>query len=95
MRTAPLLVTLAISTLSVLGLSQSALASDDEACTKAPQEKWQTIEQLKSKLTEQGYKVKEIEFEDGCAEAEVEDKDGKKSELKLDPVTAAVVKSED
>ncbi|MEQ1672663.1 MAG: PepSY domain-containing protein, partial [Hyphomicrobium sp.] len=74
--------------------SQAANASDDEACTKAPKEQWQTIDQLTSKLVDQGYKVKKIEFEDGCAEAGVEDKDGKKAELKLDPVTAAVVKTE-
>lgn len=86
---------LALSALGLIGFSQVALASDDEPCTKAPKEQWQTIDQLKSKLVEQGYKVKEIEFEDGCAEAEVQDKDGKKRELKLDPVTAAVVKSED
>ena len=80
---------------SLIGLGQVARADDDEACTKAPKEQWQTIDQLKSKLVEQGYKVKEIEFEDDCAEADVDDKDGKKRELKLDPVTAAVVKSED
>lgn len=95
MRTISRTVTLAISALSFVGFSQIALASDDEGCTKAPKEQWQTIDQLKSKLVEQGYKVKEIEFEDGCAEADVEDKDGKKAELYLDPVTAAVVKSED
>lgn len=85
----------ALSAFSLIGISQAALASDDEACTKAPREQWQTIDQLKSKLVEQGYKVEEIEFEDGCAEADVQDKNGKKRELKLDPVTAAVVKSKD
>jgi hypothetical protein len=86
---------LALSAFSLIGFGQVALASDDEACTKAPKDRWQTIDQLKSKLVEQGYKVKEIEFEDGCAEADVQEKDGKKRELKLDPVTAAIVKSED
>jgi hypothetical protein len=50
---------------------------------------------LKAQLVVQGYKVKKIEFEDGCAEADVEGKDGKKAELKLDPATATVVKSEE
>lgn len=93
MRTAPL--TLALTALSLIGFGQVARADDDATCTKAPKEQWQTIDQLKAKLVEQGYKVKEIEFEDGCAEAHVEDKDGKKAELKLDPVTGSVVKSED
>ena len=86
---------LALSAFSLIGFGQVALAGDDEPCTKAPKEQWQTIDQLKSKLVEQGYKVKAIEFEDRCAEADVQDKDGRKRELKLDPVTAAVVKSED
>jgi hypothetical protein len=95
MRKASLAKLVALSSAGLIGLGQAALADDDEACTKAPKGQWQTIEQLTSKLTEQGYKVKDIEFEDGCAEAEVEDKDGKKRELKLDPQTAALVKSED
>jgi hypothetical protein len=81
--------------LSIAVLSQPALASDDDGCTKAPKEQWLQLDQLKSKLTDQGYKVKDIEFEDGCAEAKVEDKDGKRAELKFDPVTAAVVKQEE
>ncbi|MEZ5900025.1 MAG: PepSY domain-containing protein [Hyphomicrobiaceae bacterium] len=93
MRTAPNLAVIALAI--GLALTSNAFASEDEGCTKAPKEQWLTLEQLKSKLTEQGYKVKEIEFEDGCAEADVEDKNGTKSELKLDPVTASVVKSED
>jgi hypothetical protein len=85
---------IAVAAFGLVGLGQAARAEDDEACTKAPKEQWQTIEQLTSKLGEQGYTVKEIGFEDDCAEAEVVDKDGKKRELKLDPVTAALVKSE-
>lgn len=95
MRTTGTLATIALLAVGVVGLGQSARASDDEACTKAPKEQWQTAEQLTAKLSEQGYKVKKIEFEDGCAEAKVEDKDGNKAELKLDPVTASVVEKED
>jgi hypothetical protein len=95
MRTTATIATLALLAVGVIGVGQSARASDDEACTKAPKEQWQTIDQLTAKLSEQGYKVKKIEFEDGCAEAKVEDPDGKKAELKLDPVNASVVKKED
>ncbi len=95
MRTTATIATLALLAVGVIGVGQSARASDDEACTKAPKEQWQTIDQLTAKLSEQGYKVKKIEFEDGCAEAKVEDKDGKKAELKLDPVTASVVEKDD
>ena len=95
MRTTAIVPTLVLLAVGVVGFGQSARASEDEGCTKAPKEQWQTIDQLKTKLGEQGYKVKEIEFEDGCAEAKVEDKDGKKAELKLDPVTASVVETDD
>lgn len=83
------------ATLVLAAAATTAQASEDEGCTKAPKEQWQTIDQLKAKLSEQGFKVKEIEFEDSCAEAEVENKDGKSAELRLDPVTAAVVKEEE
>lgn len=95
MRTRVTAATLILLAAGVIGFGQSAQASDDEACTKAPKEQWQTIDQLAAKLTEQGYKVTKVELEDGCAEAKVEDQEGKKSELKLDPVTAAVVEKED
>lgn len=95
MRTTATIATLALLAVGVVGLGQSARASDDESCTKAPKEQWQTIDQLTAKLSEQGYKVKRMEFEDGCAETKVEDKDGKSAELKLDPVTASVVEKED
>lgn len=76
-------------------LTTAAAASDDKPCTAAPRDQWQTIEKLAAKLTEQGWQVNEIEFEDGCAEAEVVGKDGRKAELKLDPATAALVKTEE
>jgi hypothetical protein len=99
MRTAKYSAVMASATLALAGLglavlAPAAFASDDQACTTEPKVKWQTIEQLSSKLVEQGYKIMEIEFDDGCLEAEGVDKDGKKVELKLDPVTAAIVKSE-
>ena len=80
---------------TVLAVSTPALASEDEGCTKAPKDQWLSVEQLKAKLGEQGYKVSKIEIEDACAEAKVRDKDGKSAELYLDPATGAVVKKDD
>lgn len=82
------------STLVLLAATVPALASD-ENCTKAPKEQWLSVDQLKTKLADQGYTVDKIEIEDGCAEAEVRDKGGKTSELYLDPATAAVTSEED
>lgn len=71
----------------------AASAGSDDSCTKAPKEQWLTIEQLTGKLTAEGYKVSKIELEDNCAEAKVS-KDGKRTELYLDPATGAVTEEE-
>lgn len=81
--------------LPVLAVGPAAYAKDDEPCTRAPKEQWLSTEQLKTKLTEQGFTVSKIEIEDGCAEVDVRGKDGKESELHLDPVTGNVVEIDD
>ena len=81
--------------LPALAVGSAAYANDDEGCTRAPNEQWLSTEQLKTKLTEQGFTVSKIEIEDGCAEADVKGKDGKETELHLDPATGNVVKIDD
>ncbi|VAX08364.1 hypothetical protein MNBD_ALPHA03-1891 [hydrothermal vent metagenome] len=56
--------------------------------------KWMSKDAITQSLTSQGYKVKKIEKEDGCYEAYVK-KDGKKYEIYLNPITGAVVKTEE
>ncbi len=76
-------------------LAPSAYASSgDMRCTTAPRETWMKIEDLAAKLTGQGYTVREIEFDDGCVEAEVTEGGGARLELYLDPVNGDVVKQE-
>jgi hypothetical protein len=86
--------TLAIVCVGLTAVAPAAFASDDKPCTTEPKANWQSIEQLSTKLVGEGYKIREIEFDDGCLEAEGVDKDGKSVELKLDPVTGLIVKSE-
>lgn len=69
--------------------------ADDDNCTKAPKEQWLSTDQLTAKLAEQGYKVGKVEFEEGCAEVEGTDKDGKKVELTVDPATGVVTGKDD
>lgn len=85
---------LVLATAAIVLWGANALASENEGCTKAPRERWLSIEQLAAKLTEQGYAVTAVEYEDGCAEAKVSDKDGHKAELTLDPTTGAVASKE-
>ena len=79
----------------LVALTAAAQASDDENCTKAPREQWMSVDQLRGKLSEQGYTADKIEIEDSCAEAKVRDKDGRTIELYVDPATGTVVKKED
>jgi hypothetical protein len=81
--------------LSVLAVGSAAYAKDDEGCTRAPKEQWLSTEQLKTKLTEQGFTVSKVEIEDGCAEADAKGKDGKETELHLDPATGNIVENDD
>ncbi|MCK9361797.1 PepSY domain-containing protein [Patescibacteria group bacterium] len=81
--------------LPVLAVGWAAYAKDDEGCTRAPKEQWLSTEQLKAKLTEQGFTVSKVEIEDGCAEADAKAKDGKETELHLDPATGNVVENDD
>ena len=55
---------------SLLAADSLAHAKDDEGCTRAPNEQWMSIEQLKTKLTEKGLADSKVEIEDGCAEAD-------------------------
>jgi hypothetical protein len=63
--------------ISLLAASSVAYAKDDEGCTRAPKEQWLSIQQLKAKLTDKGFTVSKVEIEDGCAEADAKDKDGR------------------
>ncbi|MCF6216629.1 MAG: PepSY domain-containing protein [Emcibacter sp.] len=77
----------------VSALSIPAVASGNK-CAAGPKDKWMSKDVITQSLTSQGYKVKKIEKEDGCYEAYVK-KDGKKYEIYLNPITGAVVKTEE
>ncbi|PCJ36084.1 MAG: hypothetical protein COA93_01940 [Alphaproteobacteria bacterium] len=81
----------------VSALSIPAVASGNKcAVIQKPgqKSKWMSKDVITQSLTSQGYKVKKIEKEDGCYEAYVK-KDGKKYEIYLNPITGAVVKTEE
>ncbi len=84
-----------LATFAAVAAITAAHAEENEGCTKAPKEQWLTIGQIESRLKEKGFKVEGVEFDDGCAEAKVTDKDGKDREVRLDPATADEVKKDD
>lgn len=84
-----------IATVVAMCAASPAAWADDRVCTSAPRAEWQSLEQVSAKLTEQGYTVTKIEYDDGCVEADVRDKSGRYQELYLDPVSGAIVGHDD
>jgi hypothetical protein len=64
-----------------------ALASDEDERTATPGDSWLTVPQVTEKLTSEGYDVRGIELEDGGYEVYALDKDGKRVESYVDPLT--------
>ncbi len=71
-----------------------ALAHASPSCTKEPKSAWMPQEVMKSKINDQGYKVKTFQVTGSCYEIYGRDKDGKRAEVYFNPVTGAIVKAE-
>lgn len=90
--------TLAGALLSVAVLGGSALAEETEGtamCPRSPNAELMTEDQLAAKAKEMGYDVRGIKAQDGCWEVKGFDKDGKRGEFHMDPVTAEIKADED
>ena len=78
-----------------LASAGAAFASSDEARTNAPRDQWMSVAQITEKFTSQGYKVRQVKVEKGKYEIYAIDKDGKRVEFHMDPVTAEIKTDED
>ncbi len=88
MKKALVLVALAL-TLAVAGEANAS----DESRDATPKAAWLAKDAIKSKLSDLGYSVRKIEAEDGGYEVTATDKEGKKVELKVNPVTGEIEKA--
>lgn len=79
-------------TLSAAPFVASA-ACASPSCGNAPQSSWMSLKDIEAKATGMGYQVRKIEIDEGCYEVYAIDKDGKRVEAYLNPVTAEVVKT--
>jgi hypothetical protein len=82
---------------AALGLAAivgTTFASDGEGRASAPRDQWMSTEAVKQKLTADGYEVRRIKTDDGRYEVYAKDKDGKRVERYVDPVTGAFLKGE-
>lgn len=78
---------------AMIAASTSAYA-DDEDCGPAAKGPWMDRQAVEAKLVEQGYKVRRIKSDEGCYEAYAFDRDGKRVEISLDPISGETRKVE-
>lgn len=83
---------LAVSALS-LALAAPALAGDDyTGPLNVPRDQWLSISDVIKKIEGQGYKVHEIEADDGAYEFEGTNADGVRVEAHVHPATGEILK---
>jgi len=87
---------LALAAPFILG-STLAMASDDDArCTSAPSSEWHSVDETRTAAEALGYKdIRKIEVEGSCYEAYAFDKDGRRVEIYIDPVSLKIVRTKD
>ncbi|WP_334175113.1 PepSY domain-containing protein [Pseudoxanthobacter sp.] len=91
------------SALSLLALSLAAFApalahagEDDMRCTEKPRAEWKSETDMKALLLKEGYKdIRSLAVKGTCYEVYAKDKDGKRTEVYVDPTTGAVVHTGD
>lgn len=80
-----------------LAAVQPAYALDDlfERRLNVPRDQWLSPTQISEKLSAKGYKVYEIETDDGAYEVEMTDKNGVRIEAHVHPATAEILVGHD
>jgi hypothetical protein len=82
-----LLITAAAATLAGVA---PAFADDHSARLNVPRDQWMAPDQIIAKMTAQGYKVTEIESDDGAYEVEMT-KDGVSRDVHVHPATGEIL----
>lgn len=75
-------------------LAAPALADEKRLCSDVPRDQWMSVNDVTAKIQARGYTVRGVESDHGCWEVDVQDKDGRRAELKVHPVTAEVVQTD-
>ncbi len=86
-------ILLLASVVAALGAGGLAYASDSDDCN-VPMAQWQTQDALRAMAEAKGWRVREIEIDDGCYEIEGYDRSGREIEVKIDPATLAIIEFE-
>jgi Peptidase propeptide and YPEB domain len=85
-------VALSLAAVSLTAV-QPAVALDDlsERRLNVPRDQWLSPTQIGEKLSAKGYKVYEIETDDGAYEVEMTDKNGVRMEAHIHPATGEIL----
>lgn len=87
---------LQLTSLLAIALSAASLpafaSSYDGTCTSEPKAKWLAPNEIQAKLEKEGYTVRRVKTDGSCYEVYAKDKDGKKTELFINPANGSVVK---
>jgi Peptidase propeptide and YPEB domain len=91
MRKTSVLAAIALSL--AIAAPTGALAVDDlyKSRLNVPAEQWMSPSQIAEKLSEKGYRVLEIESDDGAYEVEMVDNNGTRIEAHVHPATAELI----
>ena len=73
------------------GVGVAQAESLGRPCTDKPAQDYLSLDALKSKVTDQGYQIRDAEIKKACGEFYVIDKAGKKGELFVDPTSGVIV----
>ena len=85
---------LALAAATLVLAAAPAFAETVRECTTAPKSQWMSQAEAKSKAEAMGYEVRRIKVEDSCYELYAIAKDGKRSEILLNPVTGEKIGDE-
>lgn len=84
-------ITLVLAATAVaFGLAATA-ASASTPCTDQPRSAWMKAEEVRTRLEQQGYRIRRVKVDNNCYEVYATDRDGKQVEMYVDPVTAKTV----
>jgi hypothetical protein len=88
------IITIAAAGLLAAAALPAFASSDDDYKCRAAGGQRMSVQDITSRVTGMGYDVRKVETDDGCYEVYAIDKGGARVELKLDPVSGRVVKTE-
>lgn len=77
--------------LSIAGAVTAQASGFGKPCTTAPQSQWLSLDAIKAKIEEQGYKIQKAKFEKACGEIYARDAKGARAELFVDPTSGEIV----